>query len=99
MYVPATISLVAGCALIGGLFLLRIHTRRSLRIETLSSTCVVLCVLAFLAEIQPIAAGNNDSGEVFPLVFLPGLWILAHAILSFGKLKKLRKSEVTTWPR
>jgi hypothetical protein len=99
MYIPALISLVATCALIGGLLILRFYKRTSLWLEATSSFCVVICVLAFLLEIQPIAAGNNDSGEVFPLVFLPGVWLLAYAILSSRRLQQLRKPEVTPWPQ
>ena len=97
MYLPVALSLVASCGLIGGVFALWIRTRQSLQIETISSVCIAVCVLAFLVEIQPIAAGNNESGEVFPLVFLPGLWVVAHAILSRRRLKELSKSEVTQW--
>jgi drug/metabolite transporter superfamily protein YnfA len=97
MYLPVILSLVASCALIGGVFALWVHTRQSLRIEVASSICITVCVFAFLVEIQPIAAGNNDSGEVFPLVFLPGLWIGAHAILSRRKLKKISNPEVIPW--
>ncbi len=99
MYAPVVLSLLATCALIGGLFPLWIRTRRSLHVEITSSICISVCVFAFLVEIQPIAAGNNDSGEVFPFVFLPGVWIAAHAILCRRKLKIVHRSEVTPWQR
>jgi hypothetical protein len=90
MYIPVAISLVASCALVGGLLFLRGYLLESLWIESASSICICICVLIFLFEIQPIAAGNNDSGEVFLLVFLPAIWLSVFALFSFGKLKRLR---------
>jgi energy-coupling factor transporter transmembrane protein EcfT len=97
MYTPVAISFAASCALIGGLLVVRSKPWHALWIGTVSSACIVVGVLAFLVEIQPIAAGNNDSGEVFPFVFLPAIWIFGFAIISYTKLRKLRLHEVTPW--
>ncbi len=97
MYTPVAISFAASCALIGGLLVVRSKPWHSLWIGTISSVCVVVGTLSFLVEIQPIAAGNNDSVEVFPFVFLPAIWIFGFAIIGCTKLRKLRLHEALPW--
>jgi len=97
MCIPPAVSTLGTLGLFVGPYSISFFPRQALRISLVSSVLVIACVALFLVEIQSIAAGNNDSGEVFPLVFLPAIWVLVFALITLRKLRQLRTPEVTQW--
>jgi putative effector of murein hydrolase LrgA (UPF0299 family) len=87
MYAPSLGSALGVAALFAGLCLIPVNKRLSIQFNAYASVFLVVMAFLFLAEIVPIAQGNNDSGEVFWLIVLPAIGLLAHAHRSYLKLK------------
>lgn len=58
-------------------------------VNAVASGMIALMVICFLASIFDIARGNNDSGDVFWFVVLPGI---VSATYSFNSYKKAKSS-------
>ncbi len=86
--VPAASFACTGLVILG--LALEPRTRTvALRIAAFGAGALVLCVLMFLVQIEPIAQGNNDSGEVGALLLPPAVILFAYAFYSNSKLRNI----------
>jgi len=82
---------IATAGLLAGMVLLRLSKRLAFATIAVSSGLAAFFVLVFIGQIAPVAQGNNDSGEVFWPVALPGLVLAAYGYCAFLKDRGLRK--------
>ncbi len=88
-------SIATGAAtlfLLIGLILLRSSQQYALRLIAISAAAAALCVVVFLVQISPVAQGNNDSGEVFWPVVLPGILLATYGFWALLSDRQLRTS-------
>ncbi len=64
-----------------------IRPRFVLFVNSAASGTISIMVLCFLVSITEIARGNNDSGDVFWIVVLPGIVCAIYSYISFRKIK------------